>query len=70
MRFLPQLTILTLVWVGGGGNFTPPPCWFSFNKSKTVKPVTLAFSSIQQHLIRDIRAKFSTPNLSQSPDIG
>ena len=30
----------------------------------------MAFSSIQQHSIRDIRAKFGIHNLPQSPDIG
>ena len=30
---------------GGGGHFTP--CWFSLNKSETVKAVTLLFNSIQ-----------------------
>ena len=35
-----------------------------------VKDVTLEFCSIQQHSIRDIRAKFCIHNLPQSPDIG
>ena len=30
----------------GGGNLTPP-YWFSFNNSKTVKAVSLAFCNIQ-----------------------
>ena len=38
--------------------------------SETVKAVTLAFCSIQWIFIRDIRAKFGIPNLSQSSDIG
>ena len=42
--------------MGGGGSFTP--YWFSLNNSETVKAVTLAFCSIQQHFIRDIRANF------------
>ena len=48
----------------------PQPCWFSLNKSETVKAVALAFCSIQWHFIRDIRAKFCVPTLPQSPDIG
>ena len=48
----------------------PPPCRFSHNNSETVKSVTLAFCSIQQHFIRDIRAKFGIPNSLESPDIG
>ena len=32
--------------------------------------ITLVFCSIQYHFIRHIRAKFGTPNSSQSPDIG
>ena len=35
-----------------------------------VKAVTLAFCSIPQHFITDIRAKFGIPNLPQGPDIG
>ena len=31
---------------GKGGNPPPTPCWFSLNKSETVKAVTLAFCSI------------------------
>ena len=42
----------------------------SVNNSETVKAVTLAFCSIQQHFIRDICAKFGVPNWPQSPDIG
>ena len=59
------------MWVcvrGGGGNFNPPVC-FPLITQKTVKAVTLEFCSIQQHSIRDIRAKFGIYNLSQSPDI-
>ena len=43
-----------------GSNFTPPPppCWFSLNNSETVEAVTLAFWSIQQHFIRDVRTDF------------
>ena len=40
------------------------------NNSETVKAVTLAFWSIQQHFIRDVRAKFGISNFAQSPDIG
>ena len=47
-----------------GGTFpTPPPCWFSFINSDTVKAVTLAF-------IIDICAKFGIPNSPHFPDIG
>ena len=35
-----------------------------------VKALTLEFCSIQQHFIRDIRAKFGIHNSPQSPDIG
>ena len=42
---------------------------FSLNNSETVKVATLAFCSIQLHLIRNIRAKFDIPYLPQSPDI-
>ena len=55
------------------GNFTPPIpplCWFSLNNSETVKAATLAFCSIQLHLIRDVRAKFGIPYSAQSSDIG
>ena len=45
-------------------------CWFSLNDSETVKAVTPAFCSIQEHFIRNVHAKFSIPNSSQSPDIG
>ena len=55
---------------GGGGNFTPSPCWFALNNSEAVKAASLAFCSIQLHLIRDVRAKFGIPYLLQSPDIG
>ena len=55
---------------GGGGNFTPSPCWFALNNSEVVKAASLAFCSIQLHLIRDVRAKFGIPYLLQSPDIG
>ena len=51
-----------------GGNFTP--CWFSLNNLETIKAITLAFCSIQQHFIRDIRAKFDISNFGQSPDVG
>ena len=78
---LKKVFTLTLIWVDGwggkwggvgwgGGNFTPSPCWFFLNNSETVKAETLAFCSIQLHLIRDVRAKFGIPYLPQSPDIG
>ena len=44
-----------------------PPCWFSLNKSETVKAVTLAFCSIQQHFIKDICVIFGISNSPQSP---
>ena len=50
-------------------SFTPT-CWFSLNNSETVKAVTPAFCSIQQHFMRDILARFGIPNLPQSPDTG
>ena len=54
----------------GGGRVIPPPCWFPLNNSEKVKPVTLAFHSLQQRYIRDIHAKFGISNSSQSSDIG
>ena len=51
-----------------GGNFIP--CWFSLNDSETVKALTHAYCSSQQHFIRDIRANLGVPNLPQSPDTG
>ena len=43
-----ESSIFTLIWVVRRGLILPsPPCWFSLNKSKTVKAVTLAFCSIQ-----------------------
>ena len=54
-----------------GGNFITPLLVFpSLNNSETVKAVTLAFCSIQEHFIRNILAKFGISNLPQSPDIG
>ena len=44
-------------------------CWFSLNNSGAVKAVTLEIYSIQYHFIKNIRAKFGIPNLSQAPDI-
>ena len=62
---------LTLIWVGRGGNFTPPsPSWFSLNNSRTVKAVNPGLCSVQQHSIRDIRAKFGIHNSPEFPDIG
>ena len=55
--------------VGEGDNFTPPRS-FSLNNWETVKAVTLAFCSIQQHFIRKTCAKFGISYSSQSPDIG
>ena len=51
-----------------GGNFTTP-CWFFLNNSETIKAVTVAFCSIQYHLIRDICAKFGISKLPQSLDV-
>ena len=53
-----------------GGRVILPPCWFSLNNSETVKAVTLAFCSIQQHFIKDVRAKFGIPNSLRSLDTG
>ena len=53
---------LTQIWVGQG--VILPLCWFSLNNSET-----LAFCSIQLHLIRDVCAKFGIPYSPQSPDI-
>ena len=64
--------VLTLIWLSGGvcgGGRQFYPLLFFFNNSKTVKDVTLVFSSIQQHFIRDNCAEFGIPNLPQSPDI-
>ena len=44
--------------------------WFAHNNSETIKAITLAFCSIQQLLIRDIRVKFGIPNSPHSPGIG
>ena len=55
--------------VRDGGNFTPS-CWLSINNSETVKAVTLAFCSIQQHLIRHVCAKFGISSSPQSPGTG
>ena len=57
---------LPLIWL----ILPPPHSWFSLNNLETVKTATLAFFSIQQHFIRDIRAKFGIPNFPQSSDIG
>ena len=46
------------------GNFSPLLVFL--NNAVTVKAVTLAFCSIQQHFIRDVHVKFF---ISQSPDI-
>ena len=48
----------------------PPTCWFSLNNYESLQAVTLAFPSIQQHFIRDVRAKFGIPYLPQYTDIG
>ena len=51
--------------LGGGSNFTPPlPLWFFLNNSETVKAATLAFCSIYQHFIRNIRGKFGIAPVS------
>ena len=46
------------------------PCWFSPNKTASIKPITPAFCSIQKHFITDVHVKFGFPNSPQSPDIG
>ena len=58
--------------MGAGGNFTRPLLVFpySLNNSETVKSLTLAFCSNQQHFIRDVRATFGIPYSPQSLDIG
>ena len=38
--------------------------WFSDNISKTVKAVTMTFSSEQQHFIRNMFAKIAIPSSS------
>ena len=48
--YAPLLPDLNPDLGGGGGNFTPSPCWASLTNSKTVKAVTLAFCSILQIL--------------------
>ena len=48
-----------------GGTFNPPS-WFSLNSSETVKSVTQAFCSIQEHFIRNTFTKVGIPNLPQS----
>ena len=55
---------------GRGWRVILPPCWFSLNNSETVKGATLAFCSIQLHLIRNVRAKFGISYSSHSPDNG
>ena len=45
------------------------PYWFFLNNSEAAKAVTLEFYSIQYPFMKDIRANFGIPNLSQSPDI-
>ena len=55
---------------GAEGVILPQPGWFYLSNSETVKAVTLVFCSIQNHFIRDIRAKFRISNSLQSPDIG
>ena len=58
--------------MGEGEFYTQPACpyWFYLNDSDTVKAVTLAFSSVQYHFIRDLCAKFGIPCSPQFPDIG
>ena len=57
--FLTSIQIIALFY---------PPCWFFHNNSEMVKAIILSFCSIQWHFIKDIRAKFNIPNLSQSQD--
>ena len=42
----------------------------AINNSETVKTVILTIRNVQQHFIRDVRAKFGIPYSPQSPDIG
>ena len=47
---IEQLSFFNPNLGGGGGNFTPLPCpysWFFLNNSKTIKAVTSEFCSIQ-----------------------
>ena len=55
---------LTLIWVW------PPHPHPPLNNSEMVKAVALAFCSIKEHFITDIRAKFGIFNLPQLSDIG
>ena len=59
----------TIIWVWI--KFYPLPLyWFSFNTLETIKAVTLATCSIQQHFIRYIHAKFGISNSLQYPELG
>ena len=64
--------LLTLIWVGWRGVISPPPppSGFPLITQIRLKLVTLAFCSIQKHIIRNIRPKFGIPNLPQTLDIG
>ena len=68
VRYCGLVCVCVCVCVEGVGNLLPPS-WFSLNNSKMVKAVTLEFCCIQQHFIRDVRAKFGIPCLPHSPDI-
>ena len=66
--------MLMLRWISlnpnlGGWGVILLPYWFSLNSSETVKVVTLAFCRIQQHSVKDVRAKFGILHPPQSSDI-
>ena len=42
----------------------------AINNSETVKTVILTIRNVQQHFIRDVRAKFGIPYSPQSPVLG
>ena len=67
--------MLMLRWISlnanlGGWGIILLPYWFSLNSSETVKVVTLAFCRIQQHSVKDVRAKFGILHPPRSSDIG
>ena len=64
-----QLWYLLLNCNLSGGCFYPLPCWFFLNNLEAVEAVNLMFCSIQQLFIRDILAKFGTPNFSSFSNI-
>ena len=67
--------MLMLRWISlnpnlGGRGLILLPYWFSLDSSETVKVITLAFCRIQQHCVKDVRAKFFILQPPQSSDIG